>query len=422
MTQSEYKAAADASGLVIGRITDDDIALMRERIGYPNPTLRRGAIVKPWNTRVEADAIRRFAESTGDLNPLYNEEEYARNTRWGKPIAQPGFEWSTGIDRAPIVSPELNARTHKALRGVQLFHSGAEYKYYRPLLEGSKLYKSECVASVVEKASRFGLRSVIVDNATHWWDDSDQLFITSSRWFVHVERKSKQEREKDSSRPKDPLPVYTDEQLAQIEADYDAEYIRGAATLFIEDVKLGDALPKMVKGPLTITDMINVHMGAGWMTYGAPPYRLAYENRKRLRGFYSRNEFNAWDTVQRAHWDTGLAHKLGVQHTYDIGPMRFIMLCHYLSNYAGDDAFIHRIRYELRNFNYVGDTTWITGRITEARVDPVLGPLIELEVVGTNQRNQQNIVASATILVASRSGGLAKLPPSPPVTPHRRMA
>ena len=176
----------------------------------------------------------------------------------------------------------------------------------------------------------------------------------------------------------------------------------------------------MVKGPLTITDMINMHMAAGWLTYGNPPFRLAFENRKKLRGFYSRNEFNGWDTIQRVHWDVGLAHSVGVRHMYDIGPMRFVMLCHYLSNLAGDDAWVHRIRYELRNFNYVGDTTWIRGTVKAARVDPILGPLIELEISGVNQRQQENVSAQATILVASRKLGLAKLPPSPVVTINRR--
>jgi hypothetical protein len=99
--------------------------------------------------------------------------------------------------------------------------------------------------------------------------------------------------------------------------------------------------------------------------------------------------------------------------------MRYVFVCHYLTNFAGDDAFIHRLRYELRAFNYIGDVTWLGGRITEVRDDPILGPLIEVEVVATNQRGQQNITADATILIASRKKGLARLPPAAPMTPYR---
>src|SRR5262249_2680165 len=157
----------------------------------------------------------------------------------------------------------------------------------------TKLYKSECVGDVTEKTSRFATRSVIVNNVTSWWDEQDRMAVNSSRWFVHAERKpvvksSEPSPEKKADRK--PLADYTDEDLRKIEEAYDNEYIRGADTLRIEDVKLGQPLPRMVKGPLTITDMINMHMGAGWLTYGNPPFRMGYENRKRIKGFYSKNE------------------------------------------------------------------------------------------------------------------------------------
>ena len=409
----------DDRGLARGRITDTDVAMMRERIGYPNPTLRKGVITKPWNTTANPDAIRRFAECIGDMNPLYNDDAYAKRSRWKMPIAQPGFEWSMGIDRSPEV-PEALQHTNHALRGVQLYHSGAEYFYHRPITAGTTLYKSECVGEVTEKTSRFAARSVIVNNVTCWWDDQDRVAVNSSRWFVHAERKSVKPDPDAPKKEMKALGSYSEEDLREIEQCYDNEYVRGADTLYLEDVHSGQVLPRMVKGPLTITDMINMHMGAGWLTYGNPPFRMAYENRKRIKGFYSKNEFGAWDTVQRVHWDTGLAHTVGVQHTYDIGPMRFSMLCHYLSNFAGDDAWVHRIRYELRNFNFVGDVTWLGGEITEARVDERLGPLLELRITGTNQRGEENISATATVLIASRTAGLAQLPPAAPMTQYRR--
>ena len=142
------------------------------------------------------------------------------------------------------------------------------------------------------------------------------------------------------------LTTYTDEQLAEIERAYDDEYVRGTDTLYLEDVQPGEALPVMVKGPLTITDMINMHMAAGWLTYGNPPFRLAFENTQETARILFAQRVNGWDTIQRVHWDVGLAHSVGVRHMYDIGPMRFVMLCHYLSNLAGDDAWVHRIRYD----------------------------------------------------------------------------
>jgi len=54
---------------------------------------------------------------------------------------------------------------------------------------------------------------------------------------------------------------------------------------------------------------------------------MEHENRKRIRGFCSKNESWAWDTIQRVNWDSTLAQSVGVQMTYDIGPCRHVMVC-----------------------------------------------------------------------------------------------
>lgn len=404
------------SGLIKGRITDESIALMRERIGFPNPTLRAGILEIPWNTVVSSDAIRHYAIGIGDSNPFFWDPEYAKDTVWKEQIAPPGFEMSMGYDRSARMDPERAKATSKALRGVQLYNSGNEAYYWRPLRLGDTLYKSQWVESVELKESEFAGRSAIVTNAQSYWNENDEVAVTGGNWFVHAERRKLSGKSKVA---KDEPASYTDEELTKIEDAYDNEFRRGADTLYFEDVKAGQKLPLMVRGPLTITDMINLHMGVGWLTYGNPPYGLAYENRKKLRGFYSKNEFGAWDTIQRVHWDMSLAHSVGVRMTYDIGPMRSVMVSNYCTNFAGDDGFVHYVRTEYRSFNYMGDTTWITGEIVGARVDERLGPLIDIAIKGTNQRGKENIRGAATILLPSRKSGPVRMPEAPPMTPYR---
>jgi acyl dehydratase len=404
-------------GLIRGQITDESVELMRRRIGYPNPTIRAGIHGGAWNEIATADAVRRWSLCMGDDNPFFIDPAYGAKTRWGQTIAPTCFEKSMGILRTKDVPDELK-ETNKALRGVQLFYSGGENFYYKPITEGVKLYRAKWVDKVEVKESQFAGRSAIVSNALSLYDADDVVYSDGVEWYVHAERRKRAEGEVSKKEPHVPA-SYTDEQLAEIEAAYDAEYVRGADTLYIEDVEVGQVLPRMVKGPLTITDLINFHMGAGWLIYGIWPYRLAYENRKNLRGFYSKNKYGAWDAVQRVHWDGDLAREVGLDDIYDIGALRQTMVSHYLHNYVGDDAWVYRIRYEFRNFNYMGDVTWLTGEILEKRVDPVLGPLIEMRVTGTNQRGKENIRGSATVLIASRETGLCKLPEPPPPPVHR---
>lgn len=394
-----------------GRITDESIELMRRRIGYPNPTIRSGNTGLPWNSVVTEDSIRHFAQGYGDLNPLYTDATYGPTTRWGTMIAPPGYELSTGHDRSREVPPEL-ADTRKALRGVQLYHSGDDATYYRPVVPGDVIDKAEAVVDVSEKESSFARRSVIVTNEKRYWCRGGETVLTFRNWFVHAERKPVTE---ESKYAKEKVAFYTDEEIAEIERAYDNEHIQGAEPLRWEDVDPEGPLPTMVKGPLTVSDLINFHMGMGWGPYGNHALRLGYENRKRMRGFYTRNEFNYWDVIQRVHWEPELARQVGVPSAYDIGPMRWVWLLHYCTNLCGDDGWVYKARAEFRRFNYMGDVTWIRATIAGKEVIDGVGPALHIDITGTNQRGDANINGSATLLLPSRAHGPVELPTPPPL-------
>ena len=71
---------------------------MRDAIGVES---------EPVTHEVEKGAIRKFAEALGDANPLFNDEEAARKTRYGGMIASPTFlrSMSGGRARATVQSP-----------------------------------------------------------------------------------------------------------------------------------------------------------------------------------------------------------------------------------------------------------------------------------------------------------------------------
>jgi acyl dehydratase len=403
-----------AENMLRGRITDEAVALMRRRIGYSNPTIRTGVRQPPQWTAASHDAIRHWTRGYGDDNPLYVDPNYGAHTRWGGQIGPPGFERTIAESRpGPQLAPDEDRETSRALRGVQLYHSGDDMRWYRPVRLGDWCMSRAAVHDVQDKKSEFAGRSVIVTNRNLTWNSARELVSESKNWFVHAERRKVSDGESNGRRqPVEPA-HYTDADLAEIEAAYDAEYRRGPKTLYYEEVESGTTLPRMVKGPLTITDMINMHMGGGWFGYGNPALRLGYQNRKRMRGFYTKNRFGAWDVMQRVHWEEQAAHDVGVPLMYDIGPMRWAWLVHYCTNWMGDDAWLFRLRGEFRRFNYFGDTTWIDGMVRDVYLSEH-GPAVDLELTGTSQRGEHNIVGTATILVASREHGPMRLPTPPP--------
>jgi acyl dehydratase len=397
------------TGMLYGTITDESVDKMRRRIGYSNPTLRAGFVTWPWNEVASADAFRRFAHGYGDLNPLFTDAAYAASTRWGCAIAPPGFEWTMGADQPTDPPPDIAEGTRGALRGIHLFNAGHDGYFFRPIVPGDRLTRSSVIAAVEDKVSSFRGRSVIVTNENRFMDDDGAVVALRRPWYVHLERRATSQGEREAVAPAS----YSEEDLAEIDAAYDGEYVRGSETLYYEDVRDEAPLPRMVKGPLTVTDLVNFFMGAGWYGYGFPAGRLAYENRKKLRGFYARNEFGAWDAIMRIHWENDAARAIGVPAAYDIGPLRYSWLVNYCTHFAGDDGWVHRVRGEFRRFNYVGDTTWIHGEIAAKREDPRLGPLVELSLRGVNQRGDENILGQATILLPSRRSGPVTLPEAP---------
>lgn len=428
-----------ADDMMRHKITDQSIALMRRRVGYPNPTVRSGTRQLPWWTVTSSDSIRHHVNGYGDDNPLYCDPDYARGTRWGGQIGPPGFSADGGPNahRADVPAefgddddvqpgqeheawfrrlgrriPEaLDHETRRALRGVQLYASGGDSFYFRPYYIGDYGAGSAGgVYNVEDKKSEFAGRSAIVTNRSFSWNQRGEIATLRNGWLIHAERR---QVTSDHKYAKDQAASYTDQQIAEIEAAYDKEYRRGPDALFWEDVQVGQPLPTMVKGPLLLTDMINQHMGSGWFGYGNPALRLAYENRKEMRGFYSRNAYSYWDVIQRVHWEPDLAREVGVPLMYDIAPMRSAWIIHYLTSFMGDDAWLYHNHVELRRFNYFGDTTWLNATVADKYVSEQFGPAIDVQVSGTNQRGAENCISKATILLASREHGPVALP-SPP--------
>ena len=70
-----------------------------------------GVESRPVTCEVEKGAIRRYADAIGDPNPIYRDEEAARNSRYGGIIAPPTFlrsmEADPGQDPFESVYPEV---------------------------------------------------------------------------------------------------------------------------------------------------------------------------------------------------------------------------------------------------------------------------------------------------------------------------
>ena len=111
---------------------------------------------------VEKGAIRRFADAVDDPNPLYYDEEYAKNSKYGSIIAPPGFfGWPLKQTRnSPLaINIPLELESAFAQAGYPLslvLDGGMEYEFFLPVHVGDVLSATTTVRSLRERSSENG--------------------------------------------------------------------------------------------------------------------------------------------------------------------------------------------------------------------------------------------------------------------------
>jgi acyl dehydratase len=393
----------------VGRITDEGVAALRARIGkpqvYPAP---------PHYRRPGTDAFRHVAWAYGDDNPLWSDPEYAAASRWGGSLAPPPMIGGDSLIGEDALTTEELAAQHELkgdpLRGVHAFYAASEREWWAPLVPEQRIQRRTALVGVLDKPSEFGGRGIQEWTSQAFQTEAGTLLGAQYRMMYRAEREKSREKKKYDSVAIDP---WTDERIAEVDAGYASERARGGESRWWEDVAVGDPVGPLVKGPLTVTDMVCWHVGMGMGMYNVAPLRLGYANRQRVPRFYQRDDLGVPDALQRVHWDPDFARRTGNPTTYDYGRMRETWLIHACTDWMGDDAWLWRLRVEFRRFNYVGDVQWVGGEVVRTYLADGDRPAVDIDLVARNQRGEVTTPGSATILLPSREHGPVRLPEPP---------
>jgi len=388
------------------KLTDEDLERAKLLLGIDTASRHRElySVATP-------DAIRNWSLGVGDDNPLYVDEGYGLATRWGTQI---GHGTLAGHIKTPMlgdpIPSEVKEQVKGLFRGVHVFVSGGSWDWYRPVRPGDRLFSYAGEESLEIKKSEFAGRSAVQVRRDVVLNQHGDVLGVYRILSILTERKAARQRGKYA----DIEPTqYTDEDYERIDAIYASEQPRGAQKRYWEDVNIGDALPAMVKGPLTTTDMIAFHAGGyGFVPYGLHGQRVGYKNRQRIAPFYIKNEHGVWDVAQRLHWDSSWAKAIGNPLAYDYGVLRQCWFYHHVSDWAGDDAFIENLADSIRKFNYLGDTQFLSGEVTDKREEDGRH-LVDLRLRMVSQREIETAYATCTVSLPSRTAGLPALPTVP---------
>jgi len=396
-------AAADEPEL--GKLNAAGIEAFRGKIAVDWPYNRWTT----WNEVATRDGIRHYANGFGDDNPLWSDPDYASGTRWGGIVAPPGFLEGAGLTPKITTPPEARSRGKGALSGVHMFWAGDHIRFFAPVREGDRIWVRRFYVDIQEKQrSRFGGRSAVSVRRRVYWNDSGELIAIWDADFVHTERAAAAKRNTEDK----PLEQYhySRAELEEIDRHYAMETVRGSEKRYVEDVAIGEEFTPRYRGPLVVGDVIAWLQGNG--RHEIFPYRLNWKNRQRMGGFYAVNEFGAWDSAMRVHWDDGYARSVGARRAYDYGMLRNAWLMHAVTDWMGDDAIIVGVEDRVTGFNTLGDLTRISGRV--AAIDDANGyPEVLCALECHSQRDERTAHGTVRVRLPSRNHGLPDYPAAP---------
>jgi acyl dehydratase len=367
-------------------ITEKSLAELRKLINVPIEDS-----LEPWCYEATRDNIRHWAHGIGDDNPLWCDPEYASRTVYGRLLAPPSFIFTLNRSFSGYVG---------GLAGVHAMFAGIDVTWHQRMMLGDQFTTRVWLKDLVEHQTRFAGRSIQQIYHCEFYNQRNELIAEGDSWCFRTERDTACERgTKYQDVKQKPKVYYTREQLARIFSYYEQEEIRGANARYIEDVKPGDKLQTMVKGPMTVTGFIAFAQGWGGLYIRAN--KLAWKQLQKHPGLGIPNKFGIPDVPERVHWEDDLATRVGTPAAYDYGPERCSWMSHHLTNWMGDQGFLRRLKVKIRRHNPVGDTLYISGEVK--RVFEEEGAhYLEISQEATNQDGELSVVANGTVRLPSR--------------------
>jgi acyl dehydratase len=367
-----------------GLITDEALRKWTERIGVK---LR---IRNIHNRYATPDAIRKFALGIGDPNPLWTDEEYARRTKYGRLVAPPSWLYS--------VFPTW---VLQGLPGVHAYHSGNDWKFYKPIFAGDIIIPECTFTGFTVKKSAFAGRIVIEFQKSKFYNQRNELIAETDLWLIRAERRTAREIGKYSEEKGYKLPIlWTDEEIKKIMEEVLSEEIRGSNPRYWEDVNVGDMM-KLTKGPLSLNDMIAYTVGAD--PVGTKALRCAMEEWLKHPAWYYWDPEYGIMPIYAVHFSKDTANKAGLPYPYDVGAQRNCWAIQLLTNWMGDDGWIRSCYLEYRRFFYLTEVAWFFGKVVKKYISDDGERCVDIEIHAVNQRGEDIARGYATVALPSKS-------------------
>lgn len=367
-------------------ITESALDDLRKRIG-----VKIERTLEPWCYEATRDNIRHYAHGIGDDNPLWCDPDYAQTTVYGDIVAPPSFVFAC----SRIISGYVGG-----LPGIHAMWAGADFNWLKPIMRNTEISTEAYLKDLVEHETAFAGRSIQQIYHVDFFDQAGDKLADGDSWCFRTDRDIAREigTKYDKLKGRE-VRKYSEEELQRHANLYEAERIRGSEPRYFEDIKIGEELPVLAKGPMTVTGFICYAQGWGGLYIRAN--KLAWQMQARHPATGIKNKFGIPDCPERVHWEEEFAKKVGAPGAYDYGPERCSWLSHAITNWIGDNATLTHLYSEIRRHNPEGDLLTIEGKVVNKREEKGKF-LVDFELEAKNQDGELSASGKATASMPSR--------------------
>lgn len=384
-------------------VSSHDSAEMLERNIEKYRKNKVGCIYRPMmaNTVATKDAIRHFADAIGDPNPLWRSEDYAGRSIYGCIIAPPCF-----------LNAISEGQAIQGLPGLITTFVGAEWEWYKIIRVNDRFTVTNLLYDLEDKGNEKDNIRILQSGLLSYFNQEGKL-VGTCKWHMMRSQKALgggKDSVNDQLRDKDrKVYKYSEQELESIYEAIDSEEVRGSNPRYWEDVKVGDELKPVVKGPFSISDMIAWAIGISWP-------RIALGSGEKIKFLrdnpglsYVDPNTGVPEPIANSHFlDSAAKILMGSPYIFDLGMHRLSCLGHLVTNWISDHGFLEELGGRIEKFVRYGDTVWYKGKV--ARKYNEKGKyFVEIDLRCENQLGEVVTPGRATVSLPAKSVGLTSV-------------
>jgi acyl dehydratase len=327
---------------------------------------------------ITVNDIRRWTQGMQNPNPLYYDEAYAEQSVFGGIVAPQSFTVCTTVGHG--AQPAIQGN----VPGSHMLFGGDEWWFYGPRIRPGDMIRCD--------------RMLIDYKVTHtkfagptMFSRGDTTYVNQNGEIVGKQRSTSIRYRADNARKMNSFgeqaraPEWTIAKLDQIEAEKFAYYatFQNHQQRTLKDVKDNEELPRRPIGPHTLqtfttewrsylftvwgsnaadTESLTTTQDAGWL-----PEMTRNSEKAAIDPTYADGLYYG---ASRGHVHQQYAQLIGVPRGYGYGATMGAWVLDYLTNWGGELGFVMHCNARYIGPAFVGDATFLTGRVTRKEETP----------------------------------------------------